>query len=487
MESATTPKALPRLRIALNLVLQTFLVLFIFVAVNYLSCRHNTRLDFTADSKFSLSSTTIQFLESLDQEVEIIVVFMAGSPSYDDITGLVQEYERKAEGRLRIEHVDPARHLARAADLRTKFGITLEENTVIVISGDRVKGVTESSMVLRDKDEPRRIEEFRGESAITAALIAAVEKEPRKLYLASGHRKLEELQRLMDEIRGILSIQNASTHELLFSSAERIPEDCDALLLVGPRVDLTQREIEMLRTYWETDKGSLFVILDPNSDTPNLTGLLRSYGITPRNDRVLLAAGVSGLGVQKTYTVPAVFLEGSPVTRELIGVNTQFTGQSQSLDVVTYGPLVEKLNLTVTPLVLADQRFWGETRYREDAVSFDETEDHLQPLYLAASVEKNAVNDPRLRIDSSRLIVTGNANLLDSSPHRIKQNYDFFLSAINWMLDRDELIGISPKVPTDYSLTLTEKQFSRIQLLVLLVMPSGAFLLGFMAWSLRRN
>ena len=342
-------------------------------------------------------------------------------------------------------------------------------------------------MVLRDKDDPRRIVEFRGESSITAALIAAVEKEPRKLYLASGHRQVKELQVLIDEIRGMLSIQNASTHELLFSSAERIPEDCDALLLIGPQVDLTSREIEMLRAYWETDKGSLLVLLDPNAQTPNLAEFLRSYGITPRNDRVLLAASVSGLSVQKTYTVPAVFLEGSPVTRNLVGVNTQFTAQSQSLDIMTYGPLLEKQNLTVTPLVLADQRFWGETRYREEEASFDETEDHLQPLYLAGAVEKNAVDDPRLRIDSSRLMVIGNANLLDTRPQRIKQNYDFFLSSVNWMIDREELIGITPKIPTDYSVTLSEKQFTRIQLLVLLVMPAGAFLLGFMAWSLRRN
>jgi hypothetical protein len=55
------------------------------------------------------------------------------------------------------------------------------------------------------------------------------------------------------------------------------------------------------------------------------------------------------------------------------------------------------------------------------------------------------------------------------------------------MLDREELIGIAPALPTDHSLVLSEKQFARIQFIVLLVMPGGAFLLAFTAWSLRRN
>jgi hypothetical protein len=174
------------------------------------------------------------------------------------------------------------------------------------------------------------------------------------------------------------------------------------------------------------------------------------------------------------------------VTRELLGIETVLPGITQSLHVLPNDGFLESQNIDVRPLMVADSRFWGETDHQNESVSFDEHADNTDPLYIAASVEKDAVADPNLRVDSSRMIVVGNANLLDLAPRRIKANHDFVLASINWLLDREELIGIAPKSPSEYTLTLTPKQFSRIQAIVLVILPAGAFLLAIAVWAARR-
>lgn len=487
-QTAHSAKPIPRIRIALNAFLQFFLLLFIFVIVNYLSCRHHSRWDLTLNQKFTLSSTTTGFLQSLDQDVEIIVAFFSGSDVSDDIKGLISEYERAGAPRIKVDYIDPGRNWSRATDLKNKYNLSLEQNAVIIATGDRVKVVSEETMFTRNQGGIGRVTEFRGESALTSALIEAVQKEKKKLYLVTGQRPILELQILMKIVHDHVTTQNAEIHEFFFPNSDSVPEDCDALVLIGPQVDLSPREIEILTAYWENDKGSIILLLDPTAGTPNLHAFLRAQGIVPQDDRVLLAASVPGLDIEKTYTVPAVFLPGSPVTRELMGVHTTFFGQSQSLKVYEDDAVLRDEHISISPLIIvADQRFWGETAYREDEISFDEKKDNVQPLYVAASVERGAVDDPRLRIKSSRMVVVANSNILDATPQRIGQNHSFFMSAINWMLDREELIGIPPKLPSDYSLNLSPKQSSRIKLIVLVLMPATAFLLAFFVWSVRRQ
>ncbi|MFV1994458.1 MAG: Gldg family protein [Verrucomicrobiales bacterium] len=472
-------------RIALNTFVQLVLLVAICAIANYLSCRHHRQWDLTVNNKFTLSTTSTNFLDSLDQEVKIMVAFLAGSPVHDDVRGLVSEYQRRGGGHITVEFLDPGRNRTRTTDIKNKYNLELDQNVVIIATGDRVVVSAQRDMV--KMGDGGRVEEFRGEAALTSALIEAIEKDKTKLYLITGHRRLVELQILMKEVHDLVKQQNAEVVELLISHAESVPEDCGALLLIGPTSDFSKSEIEVLRAYWEDRKGSLLLLLDPEAQTPNLFAFLRSYGVVPRSDRLLYATRVSGMELQKTYATSAIFLPGSPVTRELMGVNTVLPGLTQSLKLYQDDAYLKSQSIISVPLLLADDRFWGETDFDAELETRNPREDHMPPLYLAAAVEKGATEDPRLRIESSRLVVAGNRHFLDSSPQRIKPNLDFVLSSLNWMLDREELIGITPKFPSDYNLSMSPKQFSRIEMIVLIIMPAGVFIFGLIVWSARRQ
>ena len=106
-------------------------------------------------------------------------------------------------------------------------------------------------------------------------------------------------------------------------------------------------------------------------------------------------------------------------------------------------------------------------------------------LFIAASVERGAVADERIRIDSSRMVVVSNPSILD--PDGLKVNHDFMMSSINWMLNREELIGVSSRPLVQHRLEMTPDQNRRIFWLVALVLPLATLMFGMFVWSLRRN
>ena len=60
-------------------------------------------------------------------------------------------------------------------------------------------------------------------------------------------------------------------------NAQAIPDDAKVVMLIGAKYDLTDRELKLLKDYWDK-QGRLFIALDPSGNTPKLDGWLRGLG-----------------------------------------------------------------------------------------------------------------------------------------------------------------------------------------------------------------
>jgi hypothetical protein len=262
-----------------------------------------------------------------------------------------------------------------------------------------------------------------------------------------------------------------------------IPENASGVLLVGPRYDLSERELGILRSYWELKRSGLLVMLDPSSNTPRLDAFLTNAGLQPRGDRVLFAESTA-TGVKKQFSVEATFSRESTLTRALKDATTTLSAQTQSLDIKLDDTRLRELAITLTPLIFADGRYWGEVNYLDELPTL-EAEDEPPPLVLAASAERGAVSDERLRVDSARLVVIGNAALLDART-RHPANQDFVASALNWMMNRERMIGPPPKRKEMYRVQLTPRQHDLVFQVTALAAPALVLFIGFTIWAGRR-
>ena len=490
-----------RVQIGLNVIIQILVVLLIVGMVNYLSFKHFKRWDYTRDQKHLLSGQTTQLLASLKKPVKAVVFFSTGSEVYGDVVALLREYEYASKTQFQTELVDQYRNFTRARSLQEQYKFLANENLVILDYGGKTKFVKADDMAEMDQSgimmgQPPTLKSFKGEQAITSALLELTEEKQNKIYLLSGHGEPELGTGPIDaaaagpesiiKLRTFIERQNIKAETLKLGDVDKVPDDARAILILAPKYDLSEREMKLLREYWER-KGRLFISLDPAHPLPRLAAFLEDNGIRPQDDRVLRTLPLSPGVVAVMREVSAMMMPGSPITKRLEGVGTQFAGATQSIYLDRQR--AQPLGISVTSLIEAADGYWGETDYAggETAPVYpDLKKDHQKPLSLAVSVEKGALADKRVSVETARMVVVGNGDFLRDNA-LTESGLDFALSGFNWMLNREELIGIAPKERKSFTLNLTEEQMSKIFAAVVFGIPGLVALCGVFSWWQRRH
>ena len=483
----------PRTGIKVSIGLQIVAVLVIYALVNYLGFLHYERRDFSRSQKFSLAGQTRAVLKEFKKPLEVIIIssptFLSPvSQIFGDLRSLMNEVLFNKRESLRIEYVDPTRNLSRIQDLQAKYKLTSLDNLIILDYEGRHRLLNIAEMgdfdltPLAQGGQPILLA-FRGEQVLTSALLAILKPDSETVYFLTGHGE-PSADRELSNLSEAISQQNAVVKTLSLSSADEIPPDASALLLVAPKSDLDEREAAVIGA-WLRKGGKMLVLLDPNSATPRLHALLANSGIIPRDDRVLrliqlpLATGI-------LRDVTAHVLPNAEVTRRLEGMNILFPGATQSLGFDQ--PLAQQEKIRIRPLVEAAEEFWGETAYlpnQPGGVAYQDGIDSGQPLIIGASADRDAVENDRVGIQSSRLIVMGSSQFaFDAGLSR--PGLDLIVGCVNSLIDRGSVSGITPKNATRFTLQLTDIQLSRLALLVIIGIPALAAVLGLLVWLRRR-
>ncbi|HUF61024.1 MAG TPA: Gldg family protein [Verrucomicrobiales bacterium] len=483
------PAGIGRFGIGINVLLQTAAVLAIVGAANYAGCRHHRSWDLSSSRQFTLSEQTTELIGALDQKVTLVVAFRRRLELTRYVNRMVESYERAGEGRVEVRHFDPELDPSTAQERSLRFNNLRFDENLIVVEPEKgsFRVIREREIVEREDNQPEgRILGFQLEKALTAAIVAATQREQQKIYLVSDKGRMRSVRE--GNPMGVLVAygqrQNMLVETLQLSGVTSIPEDASGLVLLAPSIDLTGREVAMLRRWWDESHAGLLILLDPQAETANLAAFLREYGVSPRDDRVLTTVDSGGVP-RKEFVVSALFLEGSPILRGLERGNTELNGQSCSLNVRENDPSLAARNIRTQPLIIAGAAFWGETDYRATAVQRD-VRDTRNSLFLAAGVEKGSLAAGEVTINSSRMVVVSNGTLLD--PDRTtRANALFVTNAINWMTDRELLLGIGPRRVEEFRVFLTDEQISRMTLWVTRILPAGVFGFGLLVWFRRRH
>ncbi len=197
-------------------------------------------------------------------------------------------------------------------------------------------------------------------------------------------------------------------------------------------------------------------------------------------------------GIQEVARVRDVvghFLPNSPITKRLGDAQAPFFGGTASISIAPADHASTK-NIRIEPLAEAEKGYWGEVDYNstdETQLQFTPGRDHDAPLYFAVSIEKGGSGDDRVQTNSSRMVVITNATFIrDNALTQAQQGLDFVSGSINWLLNREELIGIAPKVNKPLTFLLDENALRSLRWLILVVLPLIPALIGFGVWWRRR-
>jgi hypothetical protein len=486
-------KGLRRVGIGFNVLAQIVLVLFLAAMVNSIAFKHYARWDFSRDQKYALSDKTKRLLATLKGKMRITVFFPPTTPITTDVQNLLMEYQYAGKGKIDIEHIDPERNLSRAKELFDKYKVVTDEPLLVVDYQGRNKTVKASEMADIDQSgmalgEGPRVAAFKGEQAITSAMIDLIEGKKKTLGYVLGHKEppLSEGSAI-SVLKTFIENENIQFKELNLLDLDAIPDDVKTVMIIGPQYDFSDREMKLLRTFWDK-QGRILLLLDPAAKTPKLDAFVNELGVKVNDDRlmVFLRTGIQELAL--TRDVQARFLVDSPITRRLADVRALFLGGTSSL---TLEPdRVRASNIRVEPLIQAEKGYFAETDYNTDnqaKLQVDAKRDTNTPVTIGAAIEKGGSADERVQVNSARLVVVSNSTFVqDNAITQDQQGLDFISGSVNWLLSREPLIGIAPKVSRPLTFSLTEEALARLRWIILVFMPLVPAVIGTVVWWQRR-
>ena len=486
-------KRIRRVRIGFNVLAQIVLVLFLVAMVNSIAFKHYARWDFSRDQKYALSDKTKRFLGTLKSKMRITVFFPPTTPITTDVQNLLTEYQYAGKGKVDIEHIDPERNLSRAKELFDKYKVVTDEPLLVVDYEGRNKTVKASEMAEIDQSgmalgEGPRVAAFKGEQAITGAMIDLVEGKKKTLGYVLGHKEPPLTEGgMISVLKTFIENENIQFKELNLLDLDAIPEEVKTVMIIGPQYDFSDREMKLLRNFWDK-QGRILLLLDPSAKTPKLDAFVSELGVKVNDDRlmVFLQTGIQELAL--TRDVQANFLGDSPITRRLADVRALFLGGTSSL---TLEPdRARAANIRIEPLIQAEKGYFAETDYNtDDQAKFqaDAKRTGNTQITIGAAIEKDGSADERVQVNSSRLVVVSNATFVqDNAITQDQQGLDFISGSVNWLLSREQLIGIAPKVSKPLTFSLNEDELARLRWIVLIFMPLIPAVIGTVVWWQRR-
>ena len=483
-------------RYTISGVVAVVLVIALTIMANWLAGRRYVRADWTSTQLYTLSEKTENIVSDLGEEIRVIVFMTPATSMYDQVHELLERY-KAASDKITVEFIDPDREPLKTQQLAEQFGVQVAD-TVVFVFDDRTKYVTSDQMSEMDYSgmqygQAPTMRAFKGEEQFTSAILSLVAPEVPKVYFVTGHGEASTAaatggagDRGLSVLTQALKRDNMETADVTLLSGE-VPQDADVIAIIGPTRAYTEAEIAALGAFLDQG-GRMLVALDPLIDTDGtmrstrLEALLAGRGVIVHDDLV-----VDPSRRLPFYDLSAVYLEdfgNHPVTQGLEEFAVLFTvARSLAAD-----------DDSATVLVQTSDEGWGETNLgmllRGEPVAVDD-DDHPGPAAVGIAVEQLTaaadVSDEAGDDESYRLVVFGDSDFLTDLDIANAGNAILATNAFNWLVAREDLVGIPPRDVEQVSLFLTQQQMRNLLLLVLIAMPGAAVVGGILVWRRRRH
>jgi hypothetical protein len=460
----------------------------LLLIANYFGWKYNKRFDWTSSQLYSLSEKTRNVLRDLRKDVQFIVFLSPRQADvYEPTRELLARYDA-ASPRVSVRFVDAERNPVEAEQLIQRHGVT----GVVVVSGEDRRVIDSGELAEFDFSSMQftgqpEMTGFKGEQLFTSALLQLSEGRKPKILFTTGHgeRSLDDQgPRGLALAQQIMGTDNFEIEEWASLGKPAVPEGTDLIVIAGPTASFVKPELDALAA-WLGRGGRLLVLLDPT------LGQAVGSGLVPTGlDQWLAGYGVQvGRNIVVDPTNPLPFY--GPET-----IFVQSYGDQPVVKPLADGNLPVLLRLArsvgpgnapgyqVTEMLRTSPEGWGENNLAALQQVQQDEGDLAGPVPLGVAVTGEAAAGQR----ATRLVVFGDSDFASNQFLEDQVANAMLLSnALNWLVEREALLGIPPKKTEQVRLTLTSQEIRTIYLLALVVLPGLAVVGGVATFYRRRK
>lgn len=452
---------------------------------NYMAVKHRVRFDLSPGRYYALSAPTVNMLRHMEISVHAIVFLTAEHERFNDVKRLLKEYEY-ASPKFTVEYIDPHRELARAKELALTYNIS-GPDIIVFQANDRSKLVSAGELATYDyapvlSGNPKEMTLFRGEQVVSSAVYSLIQEKKPLVYFLAGHgeHNISDFNQHsgFSMIARLIEKGNIHAKTLQFAENPSIPRDCDVLVIAGQKKPLTHVEAEIVKKYLD-DSGRLLLMADNGVET-GLEKILQAWNIRLGSERVVGA----------TLTGRELLLSNfgnHPITEQLKNMTTILNSPRPIHLLPGSRPADQSADKpNVVTLAATSDEGWLEMSPNQAPPRFDAGVDRRGPIPVAVAVEKgNLPADVEIR--PTRLVVTGDSTFICNGALLAGYTPDFFINALNWLLERKDAPTFAPKPPSRLRLNINRKQMQMIYILAVLIIPASIALIGLIVSLGRRK
>jgi len=477
--------------ISLNAMVSSLTVLALVLMVNYLAARHFTHFPLSSGAQLELSDMTLRVLASLTNEVKVIVYFDKTDPLYDSVWALLKEYSFR-NSRLKIEAVDYERDPGQANVIKSRYNLTSDKDVVIfdwngrsrVIAAGELSELDVQPLISGQSKEVRRTH-FKGELMFTSAILNVTSTRPLRAYFLSRHGEHSptehESERGYAKFAEVLRQNNIEPVSLSLLGTNEVPTG-GLLIVAAPADPIPEIELDKIQQYLRNG-GRMLALFNVygiyRNKSSGLENVLAEWGVeVGRNIVRDKPNSVTG----RDFLTSA--FGNHPIVNPLYKTSLYLVDPRSIRKMPA--PTANAEAPSVTELVFTGPEGTVLTDVRGSEIYEHSTDLHTN-VCLAVAVEKGKIKNVSADRGTTRIVAVGDSILWGNRSITSAANREFASLAVNWLLDRSELLAIPPLPIKEYKLFMTQSQLSAVSWLVLAGMPGSVLLLGLMVWVRRRH
>ncbi len=412
----------------------------------------NIKLDLTKGKLYTLTDESLRILKNVTNEMKVYYFKPANisDPVLDYIETLLKRYSEKNKN-IVLKFVDPIQNRAMAIDYDIK------ENGSVVFESEKKKIIVSPKKVIDQNIETGEIF-YKGEEVFTKAIKNLLFYKPRNVYILQGHGEITPYDGShygFKKVFELLAQENIKLRELNLMKIPEIPSDCSLIIIGNPKAHFLVEELDKLALYLENG-GNILVLLEYETDF-TINDILRRAGLFYLEN--LIVEDEDYLPQLGRTTIFPNFASHE-ITKPLIE-NRKIVFLQTAAGILSL-PDEEKekeYEFEISPLLTTSKTAWGEVSKSEILSNkvLKDKKDLKGPLNIAYAVKRKSKSSGV----TSRIGAIGDTDLINNLNIDKYSNFEFFINLVNFLLGREEEVGIKPRKAglESFKLSGYEKRF----------------------------
>ena len=474
-----------------NSIIITLTVLCIFVILNIftgsptmikkVTGRDDLRWDLTENKAYSISDQTKEMVKNLEKEVEIYCLRDEDSLKLLDneyemisidgrkIWEVVNQYDKYPK--ISLEYFNVEKNPGLIEKINPEGLMDLSYAIFVVASGDKKEKLTltdVANFVRESNNSYRQIAiQYKTENAITSAINTVTAEKTPKIYFTQGYGEYapDQYHTILEDL---IQKSNFDIEYFNFATAEKMPEDMDAMVMISPKDDISEYSEKLLRDYFSKGGSALF-IFEPstkeNLEFPKLEDVLLDFNIILNNDQVF---------------------EEDPKNHYPQRPEWFFANIEQS-DIIDYEedellvPSARSIDIEESKeeLIVVHPLLKTSSSAISKSIGSNARDDISGPLNVALAAENDLFEE------TARIAVIGSYDLcVDGMPDKGRV---LIVKLLSWMSDMPQGVYVPSKDTSTGQVSFTQKHIMIYGILTILLIPIILIGLGIIVWMRRRH